>query len=272
MVQVDIVWSYAFGATFAAAATRQLKAEPAAFNNTVYTRLLVFLGVFFAPSGLYLLWEFPSWETMQVATSKADIPSWLVVLFGVTNVTQGILGYWIGWRLSRSGDHDQAHLNWMLSWTLFWFVLVCGWDTSGWQRFLYDPALNQGEPWSPGRHNGLQFFTGPVFRSLFVMGALFMPMLRRGIFQPSYNLLVQKPGFSPGVRAYLRLVGLYLGTMFGLTLGMAIVAAMLVRWSVDLTGSMLSGYAFGVTAACGVGYFLAARPGGLLRRLASRLY
>ena len=73
MVQVDVFWSYAIGSGLAVAASRQLRARrtiPAAerapltetpwFNHT-----LLFLALLFAPSGLYLLWEFPSWETMH---------------------------------------------------------------------------------------------------------------------------------------------------------------------------------------------------------------
>ena len=104
MVQVDIVWAYAFGATFAAAAGRQLEKEEKPFVNKWYVFLLIFLSVFFAPSGLYLLWEHTQWETMQVATTMKDIPAWLVVIFAVTNVTQGILGYWTTLKLVKKEE------------------------------------------------------------------------------------------------------------------------------------------------------------------------
>jgi hypothetical protein len=74
MVQVDIVWSYAFGATFAASSARQLAQEEKPFANKTYSFVLHFLSILFAPSGLYLLWQFPQWETMQVARSFSDIP------------------------------------------------------------------------------------------------------------------------------------------------------------------------------------------------------
>ena len=42
--------------------------------------------------GVYLLWAFPDWETMQVAHSHASLLPWLVTVFAITNVTQGMLG------------------------------------------------------------------------------------------------------------------------------------------------------------------------------------
>jgi len=80
MVQVDVVWSYAFGATFAACASRQLEKEDKPFVNQWYVFTLTFLSTFFAPSGLYLLWQHTQWETMQVAKTMKDIPAWLVTL------------------------------------------------------------------------------------------------------------------------------------------------------------------------------------------------
>ena len=55
MVQVDVVWGYAFGATFAAAAARQLEEIEDTFDNPYFTYTLAFLAILFAPSGLYLL-------------------------------------------------------------------------------------------------------------------------------------------------------------------------------------------------------------------------
>ena len=118
MVQVDVVWSYAFGATLAASAARQLKSEKDPFNNKIFTYVLLFLSILFAPSGIYLLWQFPHWETMQVASTYSDLPAWLVCLFAITNITQGILGYYVTYRLIRKGKLYGAHVNWMVSWIM----------------------------------------------------------------------------------------------------------------------------------------------------------
>ena len=271
MVQVDVVWSYAFGATFAAAAGKSLARERDPFNNPVFTRVMLFLGIFFGPSGLYLLWTNPSWETMQVAKSYADLPAWLITLFGITNVTQGIIGYWVGWRLVRQQKFYQSHLNWMLAWVLFWFILVSGWDTTGYQRFLFDPGLNGGELWSPGRHNGWAFFTGPVCQSLVVMVVLFAPMLRLGIIKANDKDLQLKPDYQPSRRALLRLGKLYYGSMFGLTLLLAIAAALIVKLIFEVTGTLWVGYLVGLPISIALGYVIAVRKGGLFHRIAAKL-
>jgi hypothetical protein len=265
MVQVDVIWSYAFGASFAAAATHQLEAETKPFENRFYVRLLVFLGTFFAPSGLYLLWQFPQWETMQVARTHSDLPAWLVVLFAITNVTQGIVGYYVGYRLSRKGSHYGAHVNWMVAWILFWFVLVAGWDLTGYQRFLYDQSMNQGEPWQPGMHLGTGFFTSRVWISLVVMGALFLPMLRFGIILPL--LEGQK---EQGLRQGISLI---YGATFGVCLLLAIAMYGVVIAAVAaFNGDLLLGYATGIGVSAVLGHFALFRPGMPMHWIAGRMY
>ena len=181
MVQVDIVWSYAFGASFAAAAAHQLKKEDKPFSTKWFVFTLLFLSLLFAPSGIYLLWEHTQWETMQVATSKDDLPAWLVTLFAFTNITQGILGYWVSYKLAKANKLYESHANWIVAWIIFWFILVCGWDCTGYQRFLYDMSVNNGELWSPGKHMGISFFyASRVWWTLVVMGCFFAPMLILG--------------------------------------------------------------------------------------------
>src|SRR5687768_2053800 len=70
MVQVDIFWSYALGAGFAIANAHQLeqerKAGRSAFDLRSFRDTILFLSCIFVPSGAYLVWAFPSWETMHV--------------------------------------------------------------------------------------------------------------------------------------------------------------------------------------------------------------
>ncbi len=273
MVQVDVIWSYAFGASFAAASARQLADEPKVFNNRHFIRLLVYLSVLFGPSGLFLLWAFPRWETMQVAQSLADIPPWLVTIFGVTNVTQGIIGYYIGYRFARQREFYKANLNWYLAWIVFWFVLACGWDTTGWQRFLYDPILNDGVPWTPGHHNGIWFFFGPVFLSLCVMGVFFGPFLQNGIADETYrNLRSDQTIRSVNGTDYLKItVGSY-SAMFGGTLALAVIASFIVRACVAMLSSMLAGYVVGLLISVIIGYFALFRRGMPLHRFLRIFY
>jgi hypothetical protein len=68
MVQVDVFWTYALGASFAASAGRQLKEEAGdgkpTFQSYYFVRTLLFLSILFVPSGVCLLWVVPGWETM----------------------------------------------------------------------------------------------------------------------------------------------------------------------------------------------------------------
>lgn len=272
MVQVDIIWSYAFGASFAAAATNQLQHEEKAFDNRFYARLMLFLGAFFAPSGLFLLWQFPQWETMQVARTHTDIPSWLVTLFGVTNVTQGILGYYVSYRFSRAGKHHASHANWMISWILFWFVLVAGWDLTGWQRFLYDRTMNQGEFWQPGMHMGPRFFLGEVFQSLVLMAACFLPMLRYGIIAPMAEGLQARGSDTKKWRLQARLAAAFYALSFGAMLSLAIIAYFIVKASVQALASNLWGYVVGLGLTSVIYYLGLFRRGMPLHRIAGLLF
>ena len=274
MVQVDVVWSYAFGATFAAAAARQLEKQEKPFDNKWYIFILLFLSIFFAPSGLYLLWEHTQWETMQVATNFNDIPAWLVTAFAVTNITQGILGYWTTFRLIKKKNYYGAHANWMVAWIIFWFILVCGWDCTGWQRFLYDMSVNNGELWAPGKQMGLSFFyASRVWWTLVVMGVCFAPMLLYGYLkftrQGARMDSSIKPDEVPGV---LKILVFYFGAQWIVCLGLAILAALTVMGFRELTGSLLAAYLIGVPVFSVAAYFLLFRRNMPMHLIAKQLY
>ena len=273
MVQVDVIWSYAFGASFAAASARSLEKTEAPFQNQVYTRVLLFLSILFAPSGIWLLSAFPSWETMQVASQIADLPPWLITLFAVTNVTQGILGYYVGYRFSRRGKFYEAHVNVASAWIAFWFILVCGWDTTGWQRFLYDPTMNSNIPWAPGMHQGINFFTGPVFRTLLGMGVFFIPFLFRGLVRANYQDLISLSESTGTKRPDIRqIIRRSLLTMFSIYLLIAIAASTIVRVVVVLTDSLMVGYMLGLPLSVLAGWQLLFKRGRPMYRWLSRLF
>jgi len=231
--------------------------------------------MFFAPSGLYLLWQFPHWETMQVAWSHSDIPAWLVVLFGITNVTQGILGWYVGYRLIRKKALYGAHLNWIIAWVLFWSLLVMGWDTTGWQRFLYDPTENNMVPWTPGTHMGFRFFLSNVWITLLVMGALFFPMIYPPIARWIRNGAKQDPSLIADrvrIPSAVYLMTLLLVGTFGLTLALAIVCGLIVFLFRDLTGSVLLGYLIGLPLFWAAAYFLLLKRGRPIHWYARQLF
>ncbi len=273
MVQVDVVWAYAFGATFAAASARQLEKEEKPFNNKCYAFLLLFLAVFFAPSGLYLLWEFPQWETMQVATSKGDIPAWLVVIFGVTNITQGILGYWTTWKLARRRKYYAAHVNWMVAWIIFWFILACGWDGTGYQRFLYDASVHGGALWEPGKHMGFSFFyASRVWWTLVVMAVFFAPMLIMGMIQGVRGGAAVDPSIEGNLPGPVKILILFFSAQWIVCLGLAIIAAVVVINLGGLFGGIGWGYLAGLPLCLIVYWFLLFRRGMPMHSIARGLY
>lgn len=175
MVQVDVFWSYGIGAGLGLASAargvgrervKDALASPAAFQ------VLLFLAVVFAPSGFVLLWSFPSWETMHVGTR--ELPPWLVAIFGVTNITQGLLGFVVARHLAATGRAFSAYLHWVGGYFGMFFILIHGWDGSGYMRFLSPTreALD-GWTWATGR----AWLTSDVAITLEVMGVVLIPWL-----------------------------------------------------------------------------------------------
>ncbi len=146
MVQVDIFWSYGIGSTFAVTAARQVRARaqrpepeprdepPTRWTDPYLARTLLFLALVFVPSGVYLVWGYPSWETMHVGDN--DMPAWIVTLFAATNITQGLLGYLVTQWLLVRGRSYLAYLQVIVGYLGMFFILVHGWDGTGYQRFF----------------------------------------------------------------------------------------------------------------------------------------
>ena len=179
MVQVDVFWAYGLGGSLAAAAGPQLAREPRPFASPYFVKAILFLALVWAPTGLLLLLRHPSWETMQAASSIASMPPSLVLAFGITNVTQGILGFAIGRWLMTRGEARLAHLNWLAGYVGMFFILLYGWDGLGYDRFLYDRDMFAGVAWSPGvgLAAGPAFLTSSVARTLYLDGVFLLPPL-----------------------------------------------------------------------------------------------
>jgi len=177
MVQVDIFWSYGLSAGAALAAAQEVTTAPKWWDNKSFLFTTLWTACVFAPSGIYLLWSFPGWETMFVAKDHSSLPAWLVTLFAVTNVTQGILGFYVTSYLLRKG-HIRAAV-WQPIWAhaAMLFVLIFGWDGQGYRRFLY---AGTGQEWHAGiQYDWTQFFSSPVFYSLLGLGIVFLPTYGR---------------------------------------------------------------------------------------------
>lgn len=275
MVQVDFFWSYALGAGLAIASTRQLLAfarrEPDATDprvggqpgslstNRYFTATILYLALLFAPSGMYLLWVFPSWETMHVW--NRDLNGLLVVLFGITNVTQGMLGFWVTYRLLRAGRWHLAFLQIPLGYFCMFFILVHGWDGTGFKRFFSIDRLHFMN-WS--WRNVLAFPFSDVAVSLYVMGLILIPVLfalMAGWLRQGYELGEVDERIAIANTTH-RLVGLFLQVILVGTLGYAIVASLLVH---------LFGWLYGLPIFLVLAYIFALRKGGYYYRVAVQL-
>jgi hypothetical protein len=212
MVQVDVFWSYGIGAGLGlASAGHAADRDESRWSDPFLMKTLLFLALVFAPSGLYLLWAFPSWETMHAGTK--DLPAWLVCLFGITNVTQGLLGYLVARRLMRAGRTYLAYLQTVAAYLAMFLVLVHGWDGKGYQRF-FSPTHEDFVGWSG---DWQLWLTSPVALTLLAMGAVLVPLL----------LWMQVSWL--GHSAPARTCALWLATVFGAALAPAIACAVLLH-------------------------------------------
>jgi hypothetical protein len=219
MVQVDVFWSYGLGSTLAVASSRQLAAKA---REKYFTRTLLFLALIFAPSGLYLVWQFPSWETMHVG--DRDMPAWLVTAFAITNVSQGLLGFWVVERLMAAGRRYLAYLQILVAYLAMFFILVHGWDGKGYQRFFSATHSDFGNwhgDWSA-------WLTSDVALTLLAMGAVLVPTLLVAVasWQREGYALAPPDAPRPGAA---KIVALSLTTVFVAALGLAVAASLVIH-------------------------------------------
>ena len=224
MVQVDVFWSYALGAGFAVAATPPVAgtARPIASpfggldRDPVFVRTLLFLSLVFVPSGAWLLWAFPSWETMHAGGD--DLPAWIVALFSLTNVSQGALGYAIARALVMAGRRHAACLHFVGAYFAMFFILVHGWDGTGYRRFFSaTPQELEGWTWSTAGH----WLGSDVALTLYGMGVVMLPPM---FAMMTGSIAARAPGVSRPA-----LVGWILLAALGLALGTAILASVAIH-------------------------------------------
>jgi hypothetical protein len=223
MVQVDVFWSYGIGAGLGLASApgagsrlRDLVKEGPAFHT------LLFLAIVLAPAGFVSLWSNPSWQTMHAGTR--DLPAWLVALFGVTNITQGLLGFWVARWLYARGRLFAAYLQWVLGYFFFYFILVHGWDGTGYQRF-FSPTKESfaGWTWATAR----TWLTSDVPLLLLVMLVVLVPWIL-GLTVPWLRAGARDRGLEPPRPAALSVS--VLGLLLVALPALAVVSSLMVRW------------------------------------------
>ncbi|WP_412743276.1 hypothetical protein [Krasilnikovia sp. MM14-A1004] len=254
MVQVDVFWSYAIGAGCGAAAARESLREPARelLADRRFSATVLFLGCVFAPSGIWLLWSFPGWETMHAAATHTDLPGWLVAVFAITNITQGVLGYVVAQTLWRRGHHYLSWVQMPLGYLAMFFILAYGWDGAGYRRFFAATP----EDWRSGRFDPVAFLGSDVALTLYAMGVVLVPLLLW--MQSSWWARGLRTGDAPAP-GRIRMTGLLLLAVFGLGLGTAIAAAVLLTWLGPVAGPI-------AVAVLVVGVLHPRGLGGLLAR------
>jgi hypothetical protein len=286
MVEVDVFWSYGIGASFALAAFRQLrqlqaesgendrkydlkemldvktmvkeleKGDSTAFDNQYFRKTLLFLSLLFVPSGANLLWSNPNWETMQVGRYET-IPGWLVSAFSITNVSQGILGFWTTWNLLMRGKYYRAGMQTIGAYVGFWFILVNGWDKTGYQRF-FSKNREAFDDWKWTNVFGWLF--SDVVRILLAYGAAFIPLMLYWItkwLEEGYKTegLEVPEDQTERLTETAKLAANLLTAVFGVGLGSAVFAHLMIRWfGWTIGGSIASAALYlGVVRRNGIG-------------------
>lgn len=295
MVQVDVFWAYGFGASLALAAGPKLTKLKSPFESKYLVWTILFLALIWAPTGMLLLVRHPSWETMQAAQDFYRMNEFLVLGFGITNVTQGILGFWVGYKLLQKNKFYLANLNWMIGYFGMFFILVYGWDGLGYDRFFYDRDMVTGSPaWTPGVGTGgtiagtamaaWNFITSGVAMTLYLDGVYLLPPFAALMFLWHSAALAERGrpvtfwGYGP-----VLLVS-YLVAVFVVCLGAAIFSAVVVNYLGALFGvgnhiarglgqvpadtvAHISSYLIGLPAALAALWFTVLKPGGLVNRV-----
>jgi hypothetical protein len=166
------LWSFGIGAQFAAFAANNLKHEKSPFINKYFIYTILYLSIFFAPSGIYLLWGYTGWETMFMI--DLDFHPIVPTIFVSSNVWQGVLGFWISWSLIHKGFPYQAHTLWILSYMAMFTILGLGYRRFTFPGTLQDWRSGQWElhPWTDFVFH---FDVSWVCPTLLMMGVIILP-------------------------------------------------------------------------------------------------
>ena len=179
-----------------------------------------------------------------------------MVGFAVTNITQGLLGFWVVDRLVARGRAYLAWLQPLVAYFLMFFVLVHGWDGTGYQRF-FSAGTADFLSWDGGWTSWLG---SSVAITLYVMGAILLPVMfwLMARWQLEGYALGGADARGRALPGALGIVGLALAAALGLGLGGAVVASLLVH---------TLGWALGLLAFGAVAWGAVIWPKGPARRL-----
>jgi hypothetical protein len=161
-------------------------------------------------------------------------------LFAVTNVTQGLLAFWVVDRLVRGGRTLLAVSQVIVPYLLFFFTLVHGWDGTGYRRF-FTPEGSSYSVWN-GWQSVRDWLTSPVALTLLGMGIVMLPVMlgtfARWVRQGHAAHPVDGLGLAPSTAT---VIGLFLAMAFGLGLAPAIATSVLVHQLGWIPGLIVGG-------------------------------
>ncbi|KAG0317157.1 hypothetical protein BGZ97_005844 [Linnemannia gamsii] len=223
MIEVDVFWSFSFGALFAASSAGSLKNQPVFWLTPSFVYTLLFLSLIFAPSGLFLLWDNPGWESMFLLGDKNEIHAILPTVFAFTNVLLGIIGYYVTYAKIRK--HRNApqlpmsyHKYWVHAYTCFCAILGMGYN-----RFMYPQDY---VAWRAGLTFPLTaFFTSRMFFTLLSMGVVLIP----AAIIPCYIWMKSDTLVAPGDKSRFFLTCVFYALQ-GVTLVSSLFGAYIVRY------------------------------------------
>jgi len=238
MIQMDFIWSYAIGATFAIAVSRQIQKEEGKWYESKYFVITFFyLAIFFAPIVLSVLHAHTSWETMQVYSSINDIPTLFIIIYSITNILDGLFAYYVCQRFIKQGDFFKAGLQAVFGYFLMFFIIFHGWDGWGFDRFFYDPSMNNDIAWKPGAGDLSLFAFSNVAIYNYIMGAILLPpMIYFAVKWLRVGLIEDSSIPNEKVPSAIKSTILFLIIFLGISLSLAIGATFTCKFFTLITG------------------------------------
>ncbi|MFC7307623.1 hypothetical protein ACFQVC_25765 [Streptomyces monticola] len=182
-IQAALFWAYAIGATFALSAGRQLQIwerlsvgegprTRSRVANPYLTLTLLFAAILLVPTGLFVLWQNPSWATMQVAGDREGIWAGFVLFYAGGIPVATLLGFLAAQALVLVGAGYWAYLQTVGGYFLVFGTLVHGWDGRGYERFFATSDEDFANwPKDSVVNNILDFLTSGTFLALLIFGA-----------------------------------------------------------------------------------------------------
>lgn len=147
MIQADVVICYGLGSVFALSHARHVpRLSVGARHDPRVAGVVLCTSFVVTPVVLLMMWLHLGWETMWVVSTP---PVWLFVAVVLGLNLFATAGYLTTRALLRQGRYGAACAQWHASVFGTVFVLVHGWDGTGYQRFL-SPTSQDFARWGEG--------------------------------------------------------------------------------------------------------------------------